>query len=329
MFLKQKFLLWGQSKIEKGAFFLAPFSVFYKCISWIKNFCYDYHIFKSIKVNVPVVSVGNIVAGGTGKTPLIHFLVSFFKNRKVAILSRGYGDIADEAIMLQKKLPFAKVYVGKDRVNLAKLAQNEGCEIIFLDDGLQKRKLFRDFDLAIVRGNDPYGKGHFLPWGFLRDSPKRLNQVDVVFSNGSMLSKMLKPVIELNPKYGKILNFYGNELQIKKEKIPIFMFCAIARPDFFRQALKQLGFFILEEFVLFDHEKPSTELFQRFKNLAKQKIAAAIICTEKDFARLATDQIDDGYVYYLEMSFEVAQGQEHLQNLIEKIQKKLNNAQPL
>lgn len=329
MSLKQKLLLWGQGKIEKEAFFLAPFSVFYKSISWIKNFCYDYRIFNPVKVNVVIVSVGNIVAGGTGKTPLIHFLANFFKDRKIAILSRGYGDIADEAIMLQKKLPFAKVYVGKDRVRLAKIAQSEGCEIIFLDDGLQKRNLFRDFDLAIVRGSDPYGKGHFLPWGFLRDSPKRLNQVDAVFSNGPMLCELSKPVIELNPKFGKILNFYENELQIQKEKTSIFMFCAIAKPDFFRQALKQLNFSISEELVLFDHEKPGEKLFQSFKNLAKQKKVAAIICTEKDFARLTADQIDDGYVYYLEMSFEISQGQEHLQNLIEKIQRKLNNAQSL
>ena len=326
MSLKQKILLWGQKNIEKGAIYLAPFSLFYKIISWTRNFCYDYYLCRSVKIQVPVVSIGNIVAGGTGKTPLICFLVSFFQHKKVAIISRGYGDVADEAIMLEKKFPLAKIYIGKNRLALAQKAQKDGCDIVFLDDGLQKRNLFRDFDLAIVRGDDPFGKGHFLPWGFLRDSPKRLSQVDVIFSNGPIIDPMPKPVIQLQPKFGKIVNFYGQELKVWPEKTPVFMFCAIAKPDRFAQSLKQLNFSILEEMVLFDHQKPTYEAFQQFKISAKKRNALAVVCTEKDFARLSLDQIEDGFVYYLEMSFEVTHGQVFLENLIEKIEKKMNNA---
>ncbi len=207
-----KFIRWGQSQIEKGAFFLAPLSFLWGFVSFLKNFFYDVGLFKSVQVDCPVVSVGNLVAGGTGKTPFVHFLGKRFASRKTAVLSRGYGS-DDEPKLLQRKLPFAKVYVGKDRVQLAKKAVQEGAELILLDDGFQYRKLHRDFDLVLLFGEDPFGKGHYLPRGFLRDSPKRLKQADLILVNGKTSNLLLFPFVSLRTKVDQVVGVYRNNLK--------------------------------------------------------------------------------------------------------------------
>ena len=140
-----RFLLYGQKLIEKGAWYFAPLSMLYALVVFCRNWLYDHRYFRVSKVPCTVVSIGNIVAGGTGKTPFVHLLAKAFSSRKVVILSRGYGKVPDEPMLLQKRLPSARVYVGKDRVSLAKRAVNDGAELIILDDGFQHRRLHRRF----------------------------------------------------------------------------------------------------------------------------------------------------------------------------------------
>ena len=171
-----KLLLYGQTLIEKNrSWFLAPLSVIYGALVSLRNLLYDRSLLKITKVKPVVVSIGNIIAGGTGKTPFVHLLTSAFPKRKVAILSRGYGHIPDEAMLLAKKLPKIRVCVGKNRAELAR--QIDDVDLILLDDGFQHRKLFRDIDVVLTRETLP----RFLPWGFLRDHPKRLEAADFVF----------------------------------------------------------------------------------------------------------------------------------------------------
>ena len=167
-------------------------------ISFLKNSFYDRKWISISSLPATVVSVGNIVAGGTGKTPFVHLLAKTFRHRKVAILSRGYGSIADEALLLARRLPEVKVYVGKDRVASGIKAIKEGAELLILDDGFQYRRLARDFDLVLLDGDDLFGKGHYLPWGYLRDSPKRLREADAVFIYGRDVRLEVKEILHLN-----------------------------------------------------------------------------------------------------------------------------------
>ncbi|MBI3901192.1 MAG: tetraacyldisaccharide 4'-kinase, partial [Chlamydiia bacterium] len=118
-----RLLLWGQTLIEKGvwSWIFAPISLVWQGTVFCRNLFYQKGWFKSHATSPLVVSVGNLVAGGTGKTPFVALLATTFSHRKTAILTRGYG--GDEEKLLAKR---GKVYVGKDRVALAKKAEKEG-----------------------------------------------------------------------------------------------------------------------------------------------------------------------------------------------------------
>ncbi len=303
-------LLWGQKKIENGsAWIFAPLSFVWMFVSYIRNMLYDRKWLRITKVSRTVVSIGNIVAGGTGKTPLVLLLASQFPGRKIAILSRGYKT-NDEPLLLANRIQNAKVYVGIDRVKLAKQACSEGAELIILDDGFQHRKIHRDFDLVIQHGSDPLGKGHFLPWGFLRDHPSRLKQADAIFINSA---ESLTPHIHLKMRVDSEATYHGQKVAI---------FCGIAKPHLFKKTVESLGAIIVDEWIIADHAK--ADGLEEFALGAKKKGAVSILCTEKDFIKLPTKNYALP-VSCVRISFAIAHGQSQWENLIAKIRQKIDN----
>lgn len=279
--------------IERGAWYFAPFSWCYALGVFCRNKLYDWRWLPTYRVNATVVSVGNIVAGGTGKTPFVLMLAKRFANRKVAILSRGYGEMPDEAMLLARRLPNVKVYVGKDRVALARAAD---ADLLILDDGFQHRRLHRDFDIVLVRRQ----KEHYLPWGFLRDQPKRLQGAEVIQTDRLTLSVK------------RILDLKGREIpSIKGWQVGIF--CGIANPRRFKKTVEDLGAQIVAEKYFGDHE---------VADLRKLPKVNALICTEKDFVKLPMTDLP---IYYLEMEMEISFGKEHWEKMIEKIDQKIDN----
>lgn len=289
---RSKFLLFGQRLIEKGAWYLAPFSLLYAAIVHLRNTLYDWGWLRSYRVGPVVVSVGNIAVGGSGKTPLVHLLAKTFAHRKVAILSRGYGPLPDEAILLARKLPAVRVLVGKDRLALARLAD---VDLILLDDGFQHRRLKRDFDIVI----GPKA-GHFLPWGCLRDSPSRLTSTEWVFSD------------EFSLVVRRILTRGGQTVpSIRGWKVALF--CAIAKPYRFKRTVEELGAEVVAEIYWADHQKP---------DLTQLPSGLPLICTEKDWVKLPSTDLP---IYYLEIEMVAAPGSAKWEKLIEKIDQKIDN----
>jgi tetraacyldisaccharide 4'-kinase len=320
--LRSKFLLWGQRLIENGAWFLAPLSWIWGFVALCKNSLYDRGWLPTSRINRPVVSVGNIVAGGTGKTPLVHLLASRFPHRNVAILSRGYGEMPDEPLLLQRRLPKAKVYIGENRVKLARRAMAEGAQLLILDDGFQYRKLHRDFDLVILSGADPFGKGHYLPRGFLRDSPKRLASADALFISGKGAFSF--PHISLQVQVDQILDFSERPVATIRGW-PVAFFCGIAKPAAFKKTIVDQGAHIVAEWTLADHEQADENALRSFVSKSKSLGARALICTEKDFIKLNPYIRCDLPVLFLEISFRVSEGQNEWENLIAKIDQKIDN----
>jgi tetraacyldisaccharide 4'-kinase len=322
--VKQKILLWGQKRIEKGAWFLAPLSFVWGFVSFWKNVFYDRGWRKVLKVNCPVVSVGNLVAGGTGKTPLVHLLASRFSHLPVAILSRGYGKVPDEPLLLQRRLKNAKVYIGKDRCMLAQKAESEGARLILLDDGFQYRRLHRDFDLVLLAGSDPFGKGHYLPWGFLRDHPRRLASADTIFISGGQTSLYPAPHVHLEVNVDRILDMQQTVVSsIKDSKVAIF--CGIAKPHLFKKTVEGLGAEVVLEWVLGDHEMVSSSRLQQFVLEAKNHGAEMLVCTEKDYVKLDPSRDFPLPIVFLEISLVVRNGFSLWENLIAKITQKIDN----
>lgn len=182
---------------------LAPFSWLYQCAMSIRRMSYESGILPVSKATVPVIIVGNISAGGTGKTPLVVWLADFLRRNgfNPGIVSRGYGGIAkfwpqqvrndsdpimvgDEPVLISRKTN-CPVAASPDRYAAIKeLVEHENCDIVICDDGLQHLALARDIEIAVVDGIRRHGNKRCLPAGPLRESISRLKKVDMIVSNG-------------------------------------------------------------------------------------------------------------------------------------------------
>ena len=146
-------------------------SLLYGLVVRVRNRAYDGGLFQIRRVDVPVVSIGNLTAGGTGKTPCVEYVARFYRqlDLRVAILSRGYGAASgpnDEALLLEENLPDVPHLQGADRVETATTAVEElESEVLVLDDGFQHRRLGRDLDVVLIDATCPWGYGHLLPRG--------------------------------------------------------------------------------------------------------------------------------------------------------------------
>ncbi|HSD97091.1 MAG TPA: tetraacyldisaccharide 4'-kinase [Sulfuricaulis sp.] len=182
---------------------LLPLSWLYCLLMFLRRGLYRLRIFSSVRLPVPVVVVGNITVGGTGKTPLVIWLADFLRQQgmRPGIVLRGYGGsavdwpltvtpdhdpdvVGDEAVMLarQSRCPVA---ADPDRVRGAQhLVREHHCDVIVSDDGLQHLRLMRDIEIAVIDGTRRFGNGRCLPAGPLREPVSRLNDVDLRVVNG-------------------------------------------------------------------------------------------------------------------------------------------------
>jgi tetraacyldisaccharide 4'-kinase len=238
---------------------LLPISILWGVSAYFRNLCYDYKIFKTYKVSIPVISIGNIHVGGTGKTPLTICLAKHFSFLRVAIVTRGYGD-GDEVMVMQKHLPKVKIYVGSDRVASAKKAELDGAELILLEDGFQHRRLERDIDIVLLRGDEK--SDYFLPAGNLREHPRRLKSAWLI------------------DEY-KTKAFCNKDLKGKR----VAVFCGIAHPERFLNTVKSLGAIVVSSLFLRDHQAISKKNLLKLSSRADYDL---IVCTEKDEVKLKT-----------------------------------------
>ncbi len=191
-------------KKSNWIYLLIPFSIFFYCLSTLKKYLYKNGFLKKIKIKVPVLIIGNITLGGTGKTPLALDLIEKFlrKGLNPALISRGYGGraknitevfessnvsvVGDEALLIKDKSKIP-VFIGKDRVSVAKilLKKYPKTSIIISDDGLQHHRLARDYEIIVVDSQRQFGNGLIFPAGPLREGISRLKQVDAVVYKGT------------------------------------------------------------------------------------------------------------------------------------------------
>ncbi len=182
---------------------LAPAGWCYAAVIWLRRLAYASGLLPVSNLPVPVVVVGNLTVGGTGKTPLVIWLVEFLKSQgwRPAVVSRGYGGrmtrhpqqvrpdsspdmVGDEPVLIAQRTR-CPVAVARRRVRAAEeIIRHTDCNIIICDDGLQHLALGRDIEIAVVDGDRRFGNGRCLPAGPLRDLPGRIHDVDLVVANG-------------------------------------------------------------------------------------------------------------------------------------------------
>ena len=303
---------------------LLPLSALFYLLSNIRRVAFRLGLFKSYKVDVPVIVVGNIGVGGNGKTPVVVHLVEQMKvlGYKPGVISRGYGGKAeqypyllddtstslqagDEPVLIFQRC-HVPVVVGSDRVANAQRLIALGCDLVISDDGLQHYRLQRDVELIIVDAKRLYGNGLLLPAGPLREGKWRLQQADLVIYNGadasmvdSHTSKSLLMTLAGNKlihiKSGKkclLTEFHHNEKQVNA-------IAGIGDPQRFFDTLKTLGFNISKKQGFIDHKSFSFDDFNQFKT------DIPLLMTEKDAVKCQAFAQDNWW--YLPVSAEFSE----------------------
>lgn len=319
-------------------------SQLYRFAIFLRNFAYDKSWLKVEAVPLPVVSVGNIAAGGTGKTPLIELLAKELQRHgSIAILSRGFHSQAehgkdttkvdpsgsaalygDEPLLLARKLPQVAVWVGKNRTQSAKRALSEKAQILLLDDGMQHRKLKRDLELVVLDGKDLWGYGSFLPRGLLRDSPKRLASADFVFISHCEGEEHLEQARRELTAYTHApligVSFEKKNEQLLKNK-RVGLFCGIGKRERFLQSVESQGATIVESLCVSDHASVPLVKLELFAKECQNKGAEFLVCTEKDQVKLPENFKCALPIHALSGSLKVVAGHASWQKLIDNIQR--------
>ncbi len=251
------------------AWLLWPVSIIFCWLSFIRRLCFFSGIFNSVAFDVPVIVIGNISVGGSGKTPLLISICEYLKQqgRKPGIVSRGYGgnvtgikqlDVNDEAITVGDEpcMIFQRthcpVVVGSDRsAAVAHLLNNNACDIVLSDDGLQHYRLQRKVEIAVVDAKRLHGNGFCLPAGPLREPVRRLKNVDLVVFNGAPDRPLKDNITPLfyTLKFDVLVNLVSSEpLQLTALKSKnILAVAAIGNPQRFFELLKQQGLTVNEQ----------------------------------------------------------------------------------
>lgn len=323
-------------------------SLGFRSIVAIRNKLYDKKVCRSHAVDACVVSIGNIVSGGTGKTPLIQLLAGMLvKPEKVAILTRGYRskiekmgrsveistglgstvspeECGDEAYWLANHTKVS-VWVGPSKVKSAQFAVQKGSNILLVDDGMQHRRLKRNVEIVLLDGSDPWGKGAFLPRGLLRDSPKRLSKADLIIVSHVPKEKGLEALEKeiRNFTQSPIVHMErGFTIEGCENVDKVGLFCGIAKPAHFEAAVKGLGKTIVESLHRPDHKAPTVASLEAFARSCKEKGAKALVCTEKDFVKLPVLLNVELPIAVVKMKLEVKEGKDDWVKCIEKIERK-------
>lgn len=283
---------WYRRSLTWLTFLLLPFSLLFRLIVGVRRFLYKHKILKTTHFNVPVIVIGNITVGGTGKTPLVIWLATMLKNKhwRPGIVTRGMGGdrhmrplwvgshsephrVGDEAMLLSRQTA-CPVVICVDRVAAVNaLLKETDCNIILSDDGLQHYKLGRDLEIALIDGDRQWGNNHLLPAGPLREPKNRLNHVDFIVQQGG--DSHDKYSMQLDGNYlVSIIDSSHQVLLNSFEDKKIHAVAAIGNPSRFFAALRSHGFDIIE------HVFPDHYLYQSSDFNFQDSLP--IVMTEKD-----------------------------------------------
>lgn len=288
----------------------------------LRNRAYDSGALNPVRAPLKVVSVGNLTAGGSGKTPFVELVARKLAPRKIGILSRGYGGksgepahvvsdgsslsdpppvSADEPYMLARTLQGVPVVCAPDRERGALfMAEKFDLSAIILDDGFQRRSLFRDLDILLIDAGFSSGSARLIPLGLFREPVAGASRADIIVITNAQnagrdriedLKKEIhavagadKPIITAG---GRVTGFFDIDgLRAGAPTGPAFVFCGIANPGGFEESLKAIGVTTAGRMVFPDHHQYSNDDIARIFREAEKSEAGTIITTQKDAVRL-------------------------------------------
>jgi len=282
----------------------------------------------------PVISVGNLTAGGTGKTPAVAYLARRVQemNRFPAVLCRGYGakteqGLPDETASMEEGLA---VYADPDRVASARRALADGADCVVLDDGFQHHRLGRDLDILLLDVLDPWGGGRVLPAGFLRESPSAARRADaIVLTRADQVAPddRRKIVEALRASGARAEVFLARHAPWRLEGdlagtpstlkgMPAFLFSGVGNPAGFRRTAEDLGVGVLGETRFADHHDYRPEDVSAVAGEAERRGAKMLLTTTKDWVKVKSFPRGAMPLSSLRVRFEIFSGEERLKALV-------------
>jgi len=258
-----------------------------------------------VKVAAPVISVGNIVVGGAGKTPVTMFLAAKLSAHRPAVLTRGYAG-GDEAELMRRR--GFSVYVGADRVASARRAIADGAGVLILDDGLQHRALQRDLDVIVADASNPLGNGHVMPMGPLRELPSSLRRVQRGLLWLTHCELPRHPRVSELARFPVVESRYSARADLRGKRV--FAFAGIARPEHFQRTLLDLGAEIAGSRWFPDHHR-----FTQSQLAQLRRTDALLVTTEKDLARIG----DPAGIVAVPIDVEIVRGANALDEALREI----------
>jgi len=311
----------------------------YGCIIYLRNLFYDLGWFTTEDFKLPIISVGNITTGGSGKTPLVMYLANLLiKNGKnPGIVSRGYGRKSqglvvvhdgkkmkakvkfsgDEPFLMASILKSVPVIVCEDRREaIYHLLNFSKVNIIIMDDGFQHRRVKRDLDIITISANDSKNDYRVLPWGNLREPLKNVNRSNAIIFTKTDNFTPPKILAELQSAFkgtsiaSSIIptlmryDSSGYHKSLPSSEIS-FAFCGIAQPESFFKSIKQLDLKLGGKRILSDHQEYTESVITELSNQIKSSNCTAIITTEKDLVKLPESFLDEfeTFVIRVELKF--------------------------
>lgn len=308
---------------------LATLALPYGLVASARNALYDRGLLAVGRIDVPIISVGNVTVGGTGKTPLVVWVCRRLAalGRRPAVVSRGYGarrgEASDEAAELSILLPGVDHVANRDRLAAVRTATGRQADVIVLDDGFQHRRLHRDLDLVAIDASDPFGCGHLLPRGLLRESVAGLARADaIVLTRASSVDEARREAIhaaverarggrrpaawlETEHRPTTIRTAGGETLPLDSIRgRRVAAFCGIGNPAAFRRTLADAGAEIVGFRGFADHHRYRPAELDELGSWADRVGAGHLLTTLKDLVRIRLDRLGGVPLCAIEVAIE-------------------------
>ena len=300
-------------------YFLYPITWLFAIIVYARNALYDWKLLPSISSSLPIISVGNIQVGGTGKTPFVIALSKqlIANNIKPLIITRGYKrntshqiflndfeqysaqEVGDEPYYIKQVLKDVPIIIDHNKKAAVKAANNlKNIDCIILDDGFQSRYIHKDIDIVLTSFLQ-INNFSFMPFGNFREPISSLKRAHFIYNTKeeALGDKKLKVEFKLK-KYNKDSIDFDSQIYDKK---PTIAFCGIANPQYFMTALMNMKIEVVKKINFENHAKYDSKKYQKLKEANPNNLS--FITTSKDFVKLDKEFISTYTIYILEMNF--------------------------
>lgn len=304
---------------------LSPFALVYGAVATVRNKLFDIGVLKSKSYDVPVIAVGNVTVGGTGKTPHTEYLSKLLSDKcRLAVVSRGYGrstkgfldvnvdsepqNVGDEPLQIKRKFPNVVVAVDEVRTDaIDKLLGNAAANVFLLDDAFQHRYVKAGMNIVLVDYNRPLFSDMMMPSGRLREPRRNINRADIVVVTKCPKSlpeerqsdfvarlhlKFNQPVFFTSFSYGNLVPICGDELVNSIDGVSVLAVTGISQPERMYQYLRECGANVSKlEFA--DHHSFTYADVRKISESYHAVGKGIVVLTEKDTVRLTPDLLSE------------------------------------